>query len=143
MKRLTYEAGFNIFICLCMLIIVLFFSFQVVSAEQSGVITWDRTFGGGKDDWASSLIQTTDGGYAVAGYTKSYGAGEADIWLLKQDSRGNKVWDKTYGGSGYDYASSLIQTTDGGYAVAGYTESYGAGKSDVWFFKLDEQGNLK
>jgi len=142
MKRLTYKTGFNIFICLCMLIIILFFSFRVVSAEQSGMITWDRTYGGSKDDWVSSLIQTTDGGYAVAGYTKSFGAGEADFWLLKLDKKGNRIWDKTYGGSGYDYASSLVQTSDGGYAVAGSTESRGAGGRDFWLLKLNSQGKL-
>jgi len=141
MKRLTYEAGFNIFICLCMLIIVLFFSFQVVSAEQSGMETWDRTYGGNNYDSASSLIQTSDGGYAVAGYTFSKGAGGDDFWLLRLDKQGNKLWDHTYGGSKGDEANSLIQTSDGGYAVAGYTESKGAGGDDLWLLRLDKQGN--
>jgi len=53
------------------------------------------------------------------------------------------TWDRTYGGSGYDWASSLIQTTDGGYVVAGVTSSKGADEGDLWVIKLDEQGNLK
>ena len=93
-------------------------------------------------DKAYSLIQTTDGGYAVAGVTKSYGAGKEDFWVIKLDSKGNKVWDKTFGGIKYDKAYSLIQTTDGGYAVAGITYSYpGASDDDFWVIKLDSKGN--
>ncbi len=115
--------------------------FWVIKLDSRGNKLWNKTFGGSADDRAYSLIQTTDGGYAVAGYTESYGAGGADFWLIKLDSRGNKVWDKTFGGSDRDYALSLIQTTDGGYAVAGYTESYGAGDYDFWVIKLDSKGN--
>jgi hypothetical protein len=72
-----------------------------------------------------TLIQTTDSGYAVAGWTSSKGAGEADFWVIKLDKHGKNVWDRTYGGSGNDLAWSLIQTTDGGYAVAGGTTGLG------------------
>jgi len=105
------------------------------------VLTWDRTYSGSGDDWISSLIQTTDGGYAVAGSTKSKGAGNRDIWVIKLDNQGNQVWDRTYGGSGKDGAYSLIQTSDKGYAVAGWTKSKGAGNEDIWVIKLDNQGN--
>ena len=94
------------------------------------------------DDRATSLIQITDGGYAVAGLTSSKGAGGEDFWVIKLDKQGKMVWDRTYGGSVDDRATSLIQTTDGGYAVAGYTESKGAVDADFWVIKLDEQGNL-
>jgi hypothetical protein len=104
-------------------------------------LTWNRSFGGSAVDRAYSLIQTTDGGYAVAGFTRSYGAGGADFWLIKLDRQGNKVWDKTFGGSKYEWAYSLIQTADGGYAVAGVTQSYGAGKEDFWVIKLDSSGD--
>ena len=114
----------------------------VIKLDKQGNKVWDRTYGGSAADVAYSLIQKTDGGYAVAGVTESKGAGEEDTWLIKLDSQGNKVWDKTYGGSGYDETYSLIQTTDGGYAVAGVTESKGAGEEDFWVIKLDKQGNL-
>jgi hypothetical protein len=110
----------------------------VIKLDSQGDIIWDRTYGGRDDDYAFSLIQTTDGGYTVAGYTYSKGAGKADAWVIKLDSQGNKVWDKTFGGSSYDEAHSIIQTTDGGYAVAGYTQSKGAGELDAWVIKLDE-----
>jgi hypothetical protein len=117
------------------------YDFWVIKLDSRGNKLWDKTFGGGKYDGAYSLIQTTDGGYAVAGFTVSYGAGGADFWLIKLDRQGNKLWDKTFGGNDRDMAYSLIQTTDGGYAVAGYTRSYGAGGADFWLIKLDRQGN--
>ena len=89
---------------------------------------------------AYSIQQTSDGGYIVAGYTDSFGAGGRDVYVLKLDADGNKVWEKTFGGSYYDYAHSIQQTSDGGYIVAGYTESFGAGGRDVYVLKLDVYG---
>ena len=106
--------------------------------EVLPIITWDRTFGGSDNDVARSLIQTTDGGYAVAGDTSSKGAGGHDFWVIKLDHQGNMIWDRTYGGSDDDGALSLIQTTDD-YAVAGGTSSKGAGGVDFWVIKLDVQ----
>jgi len=114
----------------------------LIKLDEQGNQVWDKTYGGSNNDQANSLIQTTDGGYAIAGDTKSKGAGIIDAWIIKLDSKGDITWDKTYGGSNYDSADSLLQTTDGGYAVAGYTYSKGAGKEDFWVIKLDEQGNL-
>ena len=115
--------------------------FWIIKLDSVGNKEWDKTYGGSDDDYIKSLNQTTDGGYAVAGETLSFGAGGKDVWFIKLDSDGNKIWDKTFGGSKYDYAESLIQTMDGGYVVAGGTESYSVGKSDFWVIKLDNQGN--
>jgi hypothetical protein len=104
--------------------------------------SWQRTYGGSKNDGASSIQQTKDGGYIVAGYTKSFGAGGSDVYIIKLDENGNIVWEETYGGRNDDGASSIQQTTDGGYIVAGGTNSYGAGGSDVYIIKLDENGNI-
>ena len=112
-----------------------------ITASSFGVGVWDKTFGGSSDDSANAIVQTTDGGYAVAGYTNSKGAGGYDMWVIKLDASGNKTWDKTFGGSSYDSANSIVQTTDGGYVVAGYTKSKGAGGSDMWVVKLDASGN--
>jgi hypothetical protein len=116
--------------------------FWVIKLDEQGKMVWDWTYGGGNNGQAFSLIQTTDGGYAVAGSTTSKGAGEMDIWVIKLDEQGKMVWDRTYGGGNSDQARSLIQTTDGGYAVAGWTTSKGAGEMDIWVIKLDENGNL-
>jgi hypothetical protein len=102
-----------------------------------------KAIGGKNDDGGKSLIQTSDGGYAIAGYTKSFGAGEADVYLVKLDANGNLQWTKTIGGPASEEGNSLIQTSDGGYAIAGYTESFGAGEDDVYVVKLDANGNLQ
>jgi hypothetical protein len=117
------------------------FDFWLVKTDSSGNEEWSKTFGGENPDWAWSVIQTSDGGYALAGYTGSYGAGGDDFWLVKTDSAGNEEWNKTFGGENPDAARSVIQTSDGGYALAGVTESYGAGGDDFWLVKTDSAGN--
>jgi len=115
----------------------------VVKLDVNGNLQWNRTIGGKKEDWGSLLIQTSDGGYAIAGATTSFGAGEADIYLVKLDATGNLQWTRTIGGPKGDEGYSLIQTSDGGYAIAGATESFGAGDWDVYVVKLDAHGNLQ
>lgn len=115
---------------------------SVVSAKPE-MITWEKTDGGSEDDWASSINQTSDGGYIIAGETYSKGIGKEDAWIMKLDNQGNLLWEKTYGGSNGDKAWIIIQTIDGGYALAGTTSSQGAGEEDLWLIKLDENGNLE
>jgi hypothetical protein len=117
-----------------------------VTGKQSldangGALAWNKTYGGTNDEGAYPLVQTVDGGYALAGFTRSYGAGGWDVWLVKTDSSGNMQWSKTYGGTGDEGAYSMVQTTDGGYALAGSTNSYGAGSNDFWLVKTDGAGN--
>jgi len=106
-------------------------------------IRFARTYGGTSGDRASSVQRTSDGGYIVAGYTYSFGAGGDDIFLIKTDANGNIIWAKTYGGTSYDYAYSVQQTSDGGYIVAGETNSFGAGLSDAFLIKTNASGNLQ
>jgi parallel beta-helix repeat protein len=111
---------------------------------QSPVATdWNKTYGGTAIDEVYSVVQTSDGGYALAGYTGSYGAGSYDFWLVKTDSSGTAQWNKTYGGTGADYAYSVVQTSDGGYAIAGWTNSSGAGNFDFWLVKTDSSGTMQ
>jgi hypothetical protein len=114
----------------------------LVKTDSSGDVAWSQTFGGSGDDYGFSVQQTWDGGYIVAGSTTSYGAVEGNVWLIKTDSSGNEAWNQTFGGSEYDTAYSVQQTSDGGYIITGYTMSYGAGASDIWLIKTDSSGNV-
>jgi uncharacterized delta-60 repeat protein len=116
--------------------------FYVVKLDSSGNVLWTKTIGGSSDDEAWSIIQSSDGGYVVAGWTKSFGAGDWDIYLVKLDSSGNVLWTKTIGGSSWDFATSIIQSSDGGYVVAGGTESFGAGYLNIYVVKMDANGNV-
>jgi hypothetical protein len=119
------------------------YDMYIVKLNASGSLQWSKTVGGTNYEEARSIIQTTDGGYAVAGYTRSFGAGNDDMYILKLDASGSLQWSRTVGGTNYDYAFSIIQTTDGGYAAAGYTNSFGAGNDDMYIVKLDGSGSLQ
>ncbi len=115
----------------------------LVKTDAAGNAEWEKTFGGSNYDHAYAVQQTSDGGFILAGYTQSYGAGGRDVYLVKTDAMGNAEWEKTLGGSNYDHAYSTQQTSDGGYILAGYTESYGAGSLDVYLVKTDAAGNIE
>jgi hypothetical protein len=117
---------------------------QLVAASNPPPDTeWDSTFGGIADDYAQSVQQTADGGYIIAGMTLSYGAGSWDFYVVKTDASGDMEWEQTFGSSGDDYAQSVQQTADGGYIIAGTTNSYGAGGSDFYLVKADASGNME
>ncbi len=115
----------------------------LVKTDSAGNMQWNKTYGGTGADYAFSVVQTGDGGYAVSGPTASFGAGSMDVWLFKTDASGNMVWNKTYGGTGYEWMDQMIKTADGGYAISGYTSSFGAGGTDVWLVKADASGNMQ
>ena len=116
--------------------------FWLVKTDAYGDEQWDQTYGGGSEDVAHSVQQTTDGGYIIAGHTSSYGVGNYDFWLVKTNAYGNEQWNQTYGGNVTDVAHSVQQNIDGGYIIAGYTSSYGAGGYDFWLVKTDAYGNV-
>jgi len=115
--------------------------FWIVKVDENGNHQWNKTYGGQDEDRPYSIQQTSDGGYIVAGSTYSFGVGDSDFWLIKLDGNGNHIWNKTYGGTDFDWARSVKQTSDGGYVVAGHTISYGNGFSDIWLIKIGSDGN--
>jgi hypothetical protein len=127
----------------------------VVKLDEGGKKQWQKALGGSNFEYATSIITSLDGGYVVAGYTASNDGdvsgnhgGLADAWMVKLDGYGNLLWQKTLGGSQREGAASVIQSPDGGYVMAGTTESndgdvsgYHGGTSDAWVVKVDRNGN--
>lgn len=131
------------FLLSVVLSVLLSFSLAIsVEAEASWVI-WSQTYGATYSDYAEAMVQTSDGGYALAGSTSSFGAGAFDFWLVKTDASGNIEWDRTYGGENWEVADSLVETSDGGYAIVGYTHSYEDDDYDAWLVKTDANGNME
>jgi hypothetical protein len=116
------------------------YDFWLVKTSSSGVLQWSQTYGGASEEIARSVVQTADGGYALGGYTESYGAGAQDCWLVKTDSAGNMEWNVTYGGAYTDVANSLVLTNDGGYAMGGTAESFGLANAAFLLLKVDSYG---
>ena len=114
----------------------------VIKLDSSGVIAWQKIFGGNLFDRAYSVQQTVDGGYILAGATQSFGAGGDDIWLIKLGSNGVMQWQKTYGGSDSDIAYSVQQSSDSGYIVTGQSSSFNEGNAGVVVLKLDSDGGI-
>jgi len=107
-----------------------------VKTDASGNHQWNQTYGGTNIDLGLSVLQTSDSGYILLGYTSSFGAGLEDFWLVKTDASGNHQWNQTYGGTDYDHGFSVQQTSDNGYILLGGTTSFGAGDFDFWLVKV-------
>jgi hypothetical protein len=113
----------------------------LIKTDSEGNEKWSKTFGGSGFDGGWSVQETKDDGYIIVGETASYGAGNFDLWLIKTDSSGNEIWNKTSGGPLVDWGNTVHETRDGGYIIVGETESYGAGGLDIWLIKTDPEGN--
>ena len=129
--------------------------YWIVKLDSSANIQWQKSLGGTADDDAQSIQQTIDGGYIVAGSSKSNDGdvsgnhGYGDYWIVKLDFSGNIEWQKSLGGSGGDYAYSVQQTSDRGYIVAGTSSSNDGdvsgnhGSWDYWIVKLDSTASIQ
>ena len=113
----------------------------LIKTNSTGVLQWSKTYGGAADDEARSVEETADGGFIVSGFTQSYGSGY-QMYLIKTNSTGNVTWSKTFGGGGFELGYSVKQTSDGGYVLLGYSDSYGSGLYDVLLLKLSAIGSI-
>ena len=139
----------------CLFLVLLFCPTAFLFAQAPAKV-WDKTIGGDRGNTARSIVATADGGFVIAGWSDSgisgdkteASRGESDYWIVKLNSSGQKVWDRTIGGNLYDNATSIIATADGGFAIAGYSDSdisgdktqVSRGRSDYWIVKLNSSG---
>ena len=133
---------------------IFFQDYWIVKLDGFGNLIWQKCLGGNSDEHAEFILQTADGGYIIAGSTESNNTdvtgnhGLYDFWIVKTSNTGVIQWQKTLGGSGDDRASCIKETVDGGYIVAGYTNSADGdvtghhGGSDYWIVKLDNNGSI-
>lgn len=135
------------------------YDYWIIKLDQNGSVEWENSFGGSRGEQAYSIIQLSDGTYAVAGFTGSDDGDVSDLngtagfsddfWILKLDINGNLLWEKTFGGSSSESAAALESTYDGGLIVAGHTSSsdgdisVNKGAEDFWILKLDEYGIIE
>jgi hypothetical protein len=119
----------------------LFQDLAVVRLDPEGNVLWQKAFGGPYEDLATSVEETSDGGFIVAGRTQRDGVSDSHLWLLKFDGEGNVLWQRAYHPSTWSSAGSVRQTPDGGFIAAGYTEGV-VGRTDLWMMKLDASGDI-
>ena len=117
--------------------------FWLLRVDESGKTAWDQTYGGTDGEEIHALLATADSGYLLLGPTASFGAGNADFWLVRTNASGDKLWDQTYGGSDEDEPFALLELNDGGLALFGSTASQGAGSKDGWMVLTDLAGKKK
>lgn len=116
------------------------YDFLLIKTDSLGKLKWVKTYGGNDWDLAYSVVQTSDSGFAIGGETKSFGLNNTDFYIIKTDSVGNLMWQNNYGGTSSEVGRSIIQTLDGGYAIAGETKSFGTGLYNSYLVKTDANG---
>lgn len=122
------------------------YDFYFIRTDATGAVMWSKTYGGTEDEfgYGNNLGQLGDGGFIITGYTFSFGAGNADVYLVKTNGNGNVLWSKTYGGALNDYGYAVQQTPDGGFIINGSTQSFSSiGNFDMFLIKTDQNGNLQ
>ncbi len=113
----------------------------LIKTDDSGDTEWIESYGGTGYEVGYWTQQTSDNGYIVVGYTTSFGSGNEDVYLVKTNASGDTLWTRTYGGEYTDSGYSVQQTSDDGYIIAGFTDSFGAGSYDVYLIKTDAAGD--
>ena len=113
----------------------------LLKVDSLGNFKWSYNYGGTGSEWGEAVLPTSDGGYAVGGYTNSYGAGGFDFYFVKTNEFGVPQLEKTYGGPDWDKAYDMVQLPDSSYILVGETFSYGNGNNDVYIVRIDQYGD--
>jgi len=113
----------------------------LLKVDSLGNFMWSYNYGGQETDWGESVVVTHDSSYAIGGYTNSFGAGGFDFYLVRADNDGTPLWERTYGGSDWDRAHSIIQLADSGFVLVGDTYSFGNGNADIYMVRTDKHGD--
>lgn len=116
--------------------------FLLVKTDSLGGNSWTRTFGGNSAEACYTIRQTSDGGYALAGYTFSFGAGQSDMWLVRTNSAGQTLWNRTFGSGGYEVCRAMELCSDGGFILAGYATPALGTPPDFYAVKTDANGTM-
>jgi hypothetical protein len=114
----------------------------LIRTDADGDALWTRTYGGPEDERAWAFHETSDGGYVIAAQTRSYGAGDWDLYLIRIEAGGDTVWTRTLGGPGIDRAFATQPTRDGGSVFAGITSNDAAGPLDATLIRVDSAGEV-
>lgn len=112
----------------------------LIKVDKTGKEQWNKTLGGPEWEEGNSIKKTTNGGFIIAGDTTSYSVGDYDAWLIKVDENGAEQWNRSFGGINTDAGRSVELTRDDGYILAGETQSFGNGGTDIWLIKVNETG---
>jgi hypothetical protein len=118
-----------------------YYDLYLIKTDASGDTLWTRSYGRKSSDGGNSVQQTSDGGYIIAGWTYSQYPEDVNVYLVKTNAHGDTLWTRSYGGSSREEGCSVQETDDGGYIIAGYTASLGAGSYDVYLIKTDDRGD--
>lgn len=117
---------------------------MLLKVDANGVEKWMKIYNSTDESYGQSLVAASDGGYAIAGYTYTKTSDTADVYLIKTDADGTMQWSQTYGEkTSYDYGYAIVATPEGGYAIAGYTESTRTNAYDLLLIKVSSNGTLQ
>ncbi len=113
----------------------------LLKVDSLGNFKWSYNYGDSGSEWGEAVVTTQNGGYALAGYTNSYGAGGFDFYFVKTNGMGVPEIEKSYGGADWDKAYDMVELPDGGFVMVGETYSFGAGNNDIYIVRTDDIGD--
>ncbi len=113
----------------------------LVKTDVGGQVTWSRTYGGAGRDYGYAVCETSDGNFVFTGFTKSFGTGDMDVYLVKVDTDGNEIWSHTYGGAAEDEARGICEASDGSLIITGRTQIAGTHDCNLYLIRTDAAGD--